>query len=78
MTGSVAGLPAAYDAWMGLALDQAALAEGSSDVPVGAVVVDAAGTMLGAAPNRREADRDPTAHAEVLALRQAAQEAAAE
>jgi tRNA(adenine34) deaminase len=59
---------------MGLALAQAqaALAEGSADVPVGAVVVDADGAMLGAAPNRREADGDPTAHAEVLALRAAA------
>jgi tRNA(adenine34) deaminase len=63
-----------YDGWMGLALAQAqaALAEGSADVPVGAVVVDADGAMLGAAPNRREADGDPTAHAEVLALRAAA------
>ena len=57
---------------MGLALDQAVLAEGSADVPVGAVVVSADGSVLSAAANRREADRDPTAHAEVLALRLAA------
>nr|WP_268876441.1 nucleoside deaminase [Corynebacterium yudongzhengii] len=41
------------------------------DVPVGAVLFDAAGHELAAATNRREADQDPTAHAEVLAIRQA-------
>jgi tRNA(adenine34) deaminase len=61
-----------YDAWMGLALGAAALAAGSDDVPVGAVVVDARGEVIGAGTNRREADADPTAHAEVLALRAAA------
>ncbi len=70
--GRPAGRPASYDAWMGLALDQAASALGTADVPVGAVVVDASGVVLGAAANRREADGDPTAHAEVLALRAAA------
>jgi tRNA(adenine34) deaminase len=54
------------------ALDEATLALASNDVPVGAVVVDAGGNIVGAAHNRREADRDPTAHAEMLALRQAA------
>jgi tRNA(adenine34) deaminase len=57
---------------MGLALEQASSALGTADVPVGAVVVDASGVVLGAAANRREADGDPTAHAEVLALRAAA------
>jgi tRNA(adenine34) deaminase len=70
VTSPVAGRP--YDLWMGLALDQAALADGTADVPVGAVVVDAAGAVLAGAANRREADGDPTAHAEVLALRAAA------
>ena len=42
------------------------------DVPVGAIVVGPAGTELAAATNRREADADPTAHAEILALRRAA------
>jgi tRNA(adenine34) deaminase len=70
VTSPVAGRP--YDLWMGLALDQAALADGTADVPVGAVVVDAAGALLAGAANRREADGDPTAHAEVLALRAAA------
>jgi tRNA(adenine34) deaminase len=41
-------------------------------VPVGAVVVDSSGRELAAATNRREADGDPTAHAEILALRAAA------
>lgn len=42
------------------------------DVPVGAVVVDDDGRVVGQGVNRREADGDPTAHAEVLALREAA------
>ena len=43
------------------------------DVPVGAVVLDAAGTIIARGHNRREADTDPTAHAEIVALRRAAQ-----
>jgi tRNA(adenine34) deaminase len=62
----------AYDGWMGLALDESRLAVGSGDVPVGAVVVDADGTVIGRGHNEREALGDPTAHAEVTALRQAA------
>jgi tRNA(adenine34) deaminase len=62
----------AYASWMGLALAQAALASATGDVPVGAVVLSADGELLGAGVNRREADGDPTAHAEVLALRAAA------
>ena len=46
---------------------------GQEDVPVGAVILDEAGTVLARARNRREADRDPTAHAEMIAIRQAAQ-----
>jgi tRNA(adenine34) deaminase len=57
---------------MGLALAQATLASGTGDVPVGAVVLSVSGEVLGAGVNRREADGDPTAHAEVLALRAAA------
>ena len=45
---------------------------GSSDVPIGAVVVDADGVELARAANAREALGDPTAHAEILALREAA------
>ena len=44
------------------------------DVPVGAVVLDASGEVMGRGHNRREADDDPTAHAEVVALREAARE----
>jgi tRNA(adenine34) deaminase len=54
------------------ALELAAVAPRTGDVPIGAVVVDAAGVELAAAANAREALRDPTAHAEVLALRAAA------
>lgn len=61
-----------YAEWMGLALEQADLALATGDVPVGAVVLSADGDVLGAGRNRREADGDPTAHAEVLALRAAA------
>ena len=57
---------------MGLALDQARMAATTGDVPVGAVVIGPGGDLLGAGANRREADGDPTAHAEVVALRAAA------
>lgn len=60
-----------FDDAMRLALAQATLAQGHADVPVGAVVLDAAGRVVGTGRNRREADADPTAHAEVLALRAA-------
>jgi tRNA(adenine34) deaminase len=54
------------------ALEAARLAPAHDDVPVGAVVVDAFGDVVAAGHNRREAEADPTAHAEVLALRAAA------
>lgn len=54
------------------ALAVAATAPATGDVPIGAVVVDSAGEVLASACNRREADDDPTAHAEILALRAAA------
>ncbi|WP_123505875.1 nucleoside deaminase [Frondihabitans sp. PhB188] len=57
---------------MGDALDEAALCAATGDVPVGAVVVDAAGRIIGSGRNEREGAQDPTAHAEVLALRAAA------
>ena len=57
---------------MRLALAQAALAPAHGDVPVGAVVLDPAGAVLAQAHNDREGAGDPTAHAEVLALRAAA------
>lgn len=65
--------PAARDeALMRLALDQAASATATADVPVGAIVVDASGAVIGTGRNERELRHDPTAHAEVVALREAA------
>lgn len=61
-----------YDEPMRAALGQAVRALDSSDVPVGAVVVDAEGTVIGRGHNEREATGDPTAHAEIVAIRQAA------
>lgn len=62
----------AYASWMSLALEEAALAPLHGDVPVGAVVLDAGGRVVGRGHNEREGSGDPTAHAEVLALRAAA------
>ena len=63
-----------YDAWMRLALDESARTAGSDDVPVGAVLVDEDGRVVGRGHNVREADSDPTGHAEMVALRGAAAE----
>ncbi len=59
-----------YD-YMRLALAEAEQALAAHDVPIGAVAVHG-GEVIGRGHNRREADHDPTAHAEMLALRQAA------
>ena len=59
--------------WMAEAIAEAKLAVGHDDVPVGAVVVHE-GRVIGRGHNEREAAGDPTAHAEVIALRQAAAE----
>jgi tRNA(adenine34) deaminase len=58
--------------WMRLALAEAAQAPATRDVPVGAVVVDADGRVIASRRNERELTGDPTAHAEVLAIRDAA------
>ena len=58
---------------MALALAEAALAPGHGDVPIGAVVVTADGEVVGQGHNERELTADPTAHAEVLALRRASE-----
>jgi len=54
------------------ALDLAALAAGHGDVPVGAVVAGPDGTVIGTGHNTRERDGDPTGHAEMVAVREAA------
>jgi tRNA(adenine34) deaminase len=63
---------AAYDEAMGRALELAGRAEQAGDVPVGAVVVDVDGRVVGEGFNVREARQDPTGHAETVALREAA------
>ncbi|MFY9915736.1 MAG: nucleoside deaminase [Nocardioidaceae bacterium] len=56
------------------ALEVAREANASGDVPIGALVVDAAGEVLSTGANLREATADPTAHAEVVAIRAAARQ----
>lgn len=58
---------------MRLAMEQAQLAAEAGEVPVGAVIVSPSGELLATGQNRRERDEDPTAHAEILALRAAGQ-----
>jgi tRNA(adenine34) deaminase len=58
--------------FMRLALAEAERAMQTGDVPVGAIVVDKAGAVIGTGRNRREIDCDPTGHAEIVALRAAA------
>lgn len=60
--------------WMQLALAQAAQAQQLGEVPVGAVLVDAQGELLATGFNRTIIDHDPTAHAEVVALRAGAKQ----
>lgn len=57
--------------WMELALEEARRAESIGEVPIGAVIV-CDGEVVGCGANRREIDRDPLAHAEILAIREAA------
>lgn len=64
-----------YASWMARSLELAVAAGAAGDVPVGAVVVDPAGVIIGEGANVREALGDPTGHAEVLALRAAARHA---
>jgi tRNA(adenine34) deaminase len=57
---------------MRAALDEGRAALATGDVPIGAVVVDPSGVVIGKGRNVREAEADPTGHAEVVALREAA------
>ena len=59
---------------MARALDEAAAAGAAGDVPIGAVLVDGAGIIIAASGNRVERDHDPTAHAEMVVLREGARE----
>ena len=61
-----------YSRWMHDAIADARLALQTGDVPVAAFIVDAEGNRLGSGRNERELLKDPTAHAEVLAIREAA------
>ncbi|WP_343901138.1 tRNA adenosine(34) deaminase TadA [Arthrobacter rhombi] len=58
--------------WMGLALEEARAALGTGDVPIGAVIIGPDGSVIATGRNEREASGDPTAHAEVVAIRAAA------
>lgn len=62
----------AHASWMRIALEQARAAESTGDVPIGAVVVGPDGRVIALGRNEREALGDPTAHAEVQAIRAAA------
>ena len=66
------GYQASFEPAMRAALDEARAAVDSGDVPVGAVILDPSGTVIARGRNRREADGDPTAHAEIVAIRAAA------
>lgn len=67
--------PESYQGWVrrSIALGMTSAEGRGADVPVGALVVDSDGGVVAEAVNRREADNDPTAHAEILALRAAAE-----
>lgn len=76
MTAAVpTGYEALFEPAMRAALAEAGAASAAGDVPVGAVVLDSAGTVIASGRNRREADADPTAHAEIVAIRAAARAA---
>jgi len=66
------GYEASFEPAMRVALAEAAAAVGTGDVPVGAVILDDGGVVVAQGRNRREADADPTAHAEIVAMRAAA------
>jgi tRNA(adenine34) deaminase len=70
--GLVTGYEASFEPAMRAALAEAEAAVATGDVPVGAVILDGAGAIVAHGRNRREAEDDPTAHAELEAIRAAA------
>ena len=65
-----------FDSIMDLAIRQARLGEGAGEVPIGAVLLDAAGEVIASGFNQPISSSDPTAHAEVVVLREAARKLA--
>ncbi len=61
-----------HQQWMDKAISLAKQAGAQGEIPVGAIAIDPDGKILGTGENRKERDRDPTAHAEMLAIRAAA------
>lgn len=59
--------------WMSRALEIAQAAGNAGEIPVGAVIVDAKGSVIAEGENRKERDKDPTAHAEIIAIKTASQ-----
>ncbi|WP_235355158.1 tRNA adenosine(34) deaminase TadA [Aliterella atlantica] len=66
---AIAAPYAQHKQWMQRAIALAQDAGNAGEIPVGAVIIDGNGNLIAQAQNRRERDRDPTAHAEILALR---------
>ena len=62
-----------YRKWMNHALELAQVAGDAGEVPVGAVIVDMDNQVVAVGENRKERDQDPTAHAEIIAIRAASQ-----
>ncbi len=60
-----------HQQWMKKAIELATTAGNAGEVPVGAIVINSQGEVIGTGENRRERDRDPTAHAEIVAIRAA-------
>ena len=60
--------------WMNHALELAQVAGEAGEVPVGAVIINPEGTLIAEGENRKERDQDPTAHAEIIAIRAAAKD----
>ena len=71
-SGYITGSRAADEKWIRAALKLGLGASATGDVPIGAVVVNSLGEIIGSGRNAREASGDPTAHAEIIAIREAA------